>query len=124
MRLQNMDANIQSSEFDKSRIYEFILLNFCQLILNNTDKTYTFYLYSILQMNQAIIPNVANIQPPNPFAQQQQQQPTGGGGYQRSAPTNTEDAREVLFGKNSGWAGSFDDEAPRNKNAPSYMINI
>ena len=58
MRLQNMDANIQASEFDKSRIFEFILLNFCQLILQDKDKSYTFYLYTILQMNQAIIPHV------------------------------------------------------------------
>ena len=66
MRLQNMDANIQASEFDKSRIFEFILLNFCQLILQdkeavnkvNASKSYTFYLYTILQMNQSIIPHV------------------------------------------------------------------
>jgi len=77
MRLQNMDANIQASEFDKSRIFEFIILNFCQIILqykecrsadevtrkqNGTfveaSKSYTFYLYTILQMNQSIIPHV------------------------------------------------------------------
>jgi hypothetical protein len=77
MRLQNMDANIQTSEFDKSRIFEFIILNFCQFILQDkggrsadeltrkhngmiaeTSKSYTFYLYTILQMNQAVIPHV------------------------------------------------------------------
>ena len=66
MRLQNMDANIQTAEFDKSRIFEFILLNFCQLILQDKEavnsvkasKSYTFYLYTILQMNQSIIPYV------------------------------------------------------------------
>ena len=77
MRLQNMDTNIQTSEFDKSRIFEFIILNFCQFILQDkecrsadvvaskqngmiaeTSKSYTFYLYTILQMNQAIIPHV------------------------------------------------------------------
>jgi hypothetical protein len=58
MRLQNMDTNIQASEFDKSRIFEFILLNFCQRIMQDKDKSYTLYLYTILQMNQAIIPHV------------------------------------------------------------------
>jgi hypothetical protein len=58
MRLQNMDANIQTSEFDKSRIFEFIILNFCQSIMQDKDKSYTLYLYTILQMNQAVIPHV------------------------------------------------------------------
>ena len=58
MRLQNMDANIQASEFDKSRIFEFIILNFCQFILQDKNKSYTFYLYTILQMNQAVITHV------------------------------------------------------------------
>jgi hypothetical protein len=74
------------------------------------------------QLNQAIMPNsnanALDIKPPP------SSQPAIGGynknAFSRASP-NPEDAREVLFGKNSGWSGSFEDGG---KPSPAYMINI
>ena len=93
MRLTNMDNNLQSGkgaeslqhknsggrspyefgEYDKTRIFEFILLDFCKQITLNTGKDkgtgqqqqqqqqkepYTFYLYTLIQMRKSAIPLV------------------------------------------------------------------
>lgn len=67
------------------------------------------------QLNQAIMPNsnarALDIKPPIPTFNQAQSQ-------------TAEDAREVLFGKNSGWSGSFEDDRRKPNSQPSYMINI
>lgn len=67
------------------------------------------------QLNHAIMPNsnpnALDIKPPAPTFHQVQSRPT-------------EDVREVLFGKNSGWAGSFEDDRRKSNGPPAYMINI
>jgi hypothetical protein len=67
------------------------------------------------QLNQAIMPNsnanAFDIKPPIPAFNQAQSRPA-------------EDPREVLFGKNSGWSGSFEDDRRPSASPPAYMINI
>lgn len=67
------------------------------------------------QLNHAIMPNsnanALDIKPPVPAFHQAQSRPA-------------EDAREVLFGKNSGWSGSFEDDRRKSNGPPAYMINI
>ena len=65
------------------------------------------------QLNQAIMPNSNSfdVKPPAPTFHQARSRPA-------------EDAREVLFGKNSGWGGSFEDDRRKSNGPPSYMINI
>lgn len=70
------------------------------------------------QINSAIMPNVmTDVRPPAPISigASRPDPIQAGGGYNpfqtRQSP-NPEDAREVLFGKNSGWSGSFDDGGP------------
>jgi hypothetical protein len=65
LRLQNTDAALNSVEFDKSKIVEFIQIDFCRNILSGEDKStgksgkksYTFYLYTLVQMKRACIYN-------------------------------------------------------------------
>ena len=63
MRLQNMDTSLQTAEFDKSRIFEYTLLDFCRRVVHPESATpgtpsYTYYLYTILHMTRAAIPHV------------------------------------------------------------------
>ena len=77
MRLTNMDNNLQSGEYDKTRIFEFILLDFCKHVSQGqgpqgqgaqvqgvqvqgvqSKESYTFYLYTLIQMRKSAIPLV------------------------------------------------------------------
>lgn len=63
MRLTNMDNNLQSGEYDKTRIFEFILLDFCKHVSHGSrastnQESYTFYLYTLIQMRKSAIPLV------------------------------------------------------------------
>lgn len=68
MRLENMDANLKSSEFDKTKAFEFILLDFCHKLASALCQTgtnrnsqlqhYTHYLYTLLHMRNASIPHL------------------------------------------------------------------
>ena len=67
MRLANMDNNLQSGEYDKTRIFEFILLDFCKQVSHGSggqasastkQESYTFYLYTLIQMRKSAIPLV------------------------------------------------------------------
>jgi hypothetical protein len=66
LRLQNMDANLSSGTFDKTRIFEFIQLDFCRHILflvptsssSSTSTSTAFYIYTLLHMEKSTIPGV------------------------------------------------------------------
>jgi hypothetical protein len=64
MRLTNMDNNLQTGEYDKTRVFEFILLDFCKHVGQGTQaqtqgkESYTFYLYTLIQMRTSAIPLV------------------------------------------------------------------
>lgn len=66
MRLTNMDNNLQSGEYDNTRIFEFILLDFCKHVSQGqsqgaqtqSKESYTFYLYTLIQMRNSTIPLV------------------------------------------------------------------
>lgn len=58
MRLENMDALLKSADFEKDRVFEFVLLDFCSKLVRGggSGNTYTHYLYTLLHMKQATIP--------------------------------------------------------------------
>lgn len=65
LRLQNMDTNLSSGAFDKTRIFEFIQLDFCRQILylasnseSSTSSTCAFYIYTLIHMGKSTIPHV------------------------------------------------------------------
>jgi hypothetical protein len=58
IRIQNLDNNIQ---VNKSTIFEYLLLDLCKDLLKQIIKKkqkYAFYLYTLLQLKKASIPNI------------------------------------------------------------------
>lgn len=83
--------------------------------------------YASQHINHAIMPEVSNIRPPVAIPPQvQSQMPTTSyNPYFGQHKPNTDDAREVLFGKNSGWSGGGMEEKPINAPVTSpYLVNI
>ena len=72
-------------------------------------------------INQAIMPEIAQIKQQISSQPSTTYQPFH---YQQSP--NTDDAREILFGKGSGWTGGSMDDIPINSPPPNspYLVNI
>jgi hypothetical protein len=58
LRLSNMDANIQSGAFDKTKIVEFVQLSFCEKAIGSGVGGHPdpFYVYTLLHLKRATIP--------------------------------------------------------------------
>jgi hypothetical protein len=58
IRIRSMDEKLDTQ---KAKVFEYTLLNFCKEILKSLHKQtsqYAFYLYTILQIDRASIPNI------------------------------------------------------------------